>query len=418
MKLFLTTAFGVLTLLACQNNQTNTNNSTQANLNDTVNLDSQTNSPVETEDPNTDFEPSFEGQTRAPGLVTSTEYEGTLITSDLDEPWGITPLPDGRLLITENEGNMRIVNPDNGEIGDEITGIPDVDDKGQGGLLGLTLDPNFSSNKMIYWVFSEKVANGNHSAVAKGKLSSDEKSIENPQVIYRSTPTYNGDKHFGGRIIFDNDGNLFVSIGERSDKGIREEAQNINSSLGTIIRITTDGQPVAGNPFEGHSDGLPEIYTYGHRNPQGLDFHPETGELWSNEFGPQGGDELNLIKPGKNYGWPIITYGIEYSGDFIGNPPIQQKEGMEQPVYYWDPVLSPSGMTFYTGNIEEWKNNLFITGLNSHHIARIVLENNRVIGEERILENEGQRFRDITQGEDGALYAITDEGRLYKIDKK
>src|SRR5690606_23181494 len=240
----------------------------------------------------------------------------------------------------------------------------------------------------------------------KGRLSDDEKTIENAQVIYRATPTYDGTLHYGGRVVFDKNGDLFVSLGERSDLETRVRAQDLKSSLGKIIHITTEGQPVSGNPFEGRADALPEIYSYGHRNPQGLAFQPETGELWSNEFGPRGGDELNLIKAGANYGWAIITYGLEYSGKAIGEP-IQQKEGMEQPIYYWDPVISPSGMTFYTGdNIPEWKNNLFISGLSSTHIARIVIKDNKVVGEERILEDEKQRFRDITQGNDGALYAI------------
>ncbi len=375
--------------------------------------------PVETNEPNTDYEPAFEGQTRAPGVKTTTPYEGMIITEALSSPWAVVALPDGRLLVNENEGYMVIVDPETGQISDQITGIPEVDDEGQGGLLGLTLDPDFSNNRMVYWVFSERVADGNHTAVAKGRLADDESSIENAEVIYRALPTYDGRLHYGGRIIFDDDGNLFVSTGERSDKVTRPQAQDLNSALGKILRITTDGEPVAGNPFENQDNALPEIYSYGHRNVQGLDFHPVTGDLWNNEFGPRGGDELNLVKPGLNYGWPVITYGLEYSGDAIGDPPIQQKEGMEQPVYYWDPVLSPSGMTFYTGtNIPEWENNLFITGLSSNHIARLVIENNRVVGEERILPDEGERFRDITQGPDGALYTVTQGGKLYKIDKK
>lgn len=416
MRIIFTTVFLVATLVSCKNVNSSSNQNSSST---TDTLEVETKAPVETKEANTDYKPAFEGQTRIDGVTTSTSFESTVIANDLNAPWGIVALPDGRLLITENAGSMRIVNPTSGEVGEKISGIPTVDDRGQGGLLGLTLDPDFSSNRMIYWVFSEKVAAGNHAAVAKGRLSDDEKTIEKPQVIYRVTPTYDGDKHFGGRIIFDKEGNLFVSSGERSDLETRSESQNLQSTLGKLIHITTEGKPVSGNPFEGQADALPEIYSYGHRNPQGLAFHPETGELWSNEFGPLGGDELNLIKAGTNYGWPIITYGLEYSGATIGNPVIQQKEGMEQPVYYWDPVLSPSGMTFYTGNnIPEWKNNLFITGLNSNHIARIVLEDNKVVGEERLLDNEGQRFRDITQGTDGALYAVTDEGRLYKIDKK
>ena len=374
--------------------------------------------PVETNKGNADYSPAFEGQTRVAGAKTSTAYEGTVITEGLTSPWGIVSLPDGRLLINENAGNMRIVDVASGELGEPITGLPEVDDRGQGGLLGLTLDPDFGANRMVYWVFSEPASGGNHTAVAKGRLADDEKTIENAQVIYRALPTYDGRLHYGGRIIFDKDGNLFVSTGERSDIETRPQSQDLQSALGKILRITTDGQPVAGNPFEGQADALPEIYSYGHRNTQGLAFHPETGDLWNNEFGPRGGDEINLIKPGNNYGWPDITYGIEYSGETIGEPVIQQKDGMEQPVYYWDPVLSPSGMTFYTGdNIPEWKNNLFIAGLSSMHIARLIIKDNKVVGEERILDREGQRFRDITQGTDGALYTVTDGGKLYKIDK-
>ena len=199
----------------------------------------------------------------------------------------------------------------------------------------------------------------------------------------------------------------------------RQQAPDLISGLGKILHITTVGKPVAGNLLEGQADARPEIYSYGHRNPQGLAFHPETGDLWNSEFGPRGGDEINIVKAGSNYGWPVITYGLEYSGDKIGTPVIQQKDGMEQPVYYWDPVLSPSGMTFYTGErIPEWKNNLFIGGLSSTHIARLVIEDNKVVGEERLLSSEGQRFRDVRQAKDGALYALTDAGRLYKIDKK
>jgi glucose/arabinose dehydrogenase len=213
-------------------------------------------------------------------------------------------------------------------------------------------------------------------------------------------------------------GNLIIGTGERYDIETRPQAQDLNSGFGKVIRITKEGAPAAGNPFIGQQGARPEIYSYGHRNVQGLAFHPETGDLWENEFGPRGGDELNLIAPGKNYGWPVISYGVEYGGGKIGKG-ITKQAGMEQPVYYWDPVLSPSGMTFYTGDkMPEWKNNLFIAGLNSKHIARLVIKNKKVVGEERLLAQEGQRFRDVTMGKDGFLYALTDEGRLYQIGIK
>jgi glucose/arabinose dehydrogenase len=270
---------------------------------------------------------------------------------------------------------------------------------------------------MVYWSFSENTGQANLTAIAKGSLSADEKKIENAKVIYRATPAHNSVLHYGGRILFDKTGNLIISTGERSDLVTRPQAQDLNSALGKVIRITKDGQAAPGNPFAGRSGVRPELYSYGHRNVQGLAFNPETGDLWETEFGPRGGDELNLIQPGKNYGWPTITYGLEYSGEKVGQG-ITQKDGLEQPVYYWDPVLSPSGITFYAGDqIPEWKNNLFIGGLSSMHIARLVIKNNRVVGEEMLLSRENQRFRDITQGKDGALYAITDDGRLYRIGK-
>lgn len=371
---------------------------------------------VETKKPNSDYKPAFEGQTRIAAVKTTTPYQVKILSSELHRPWGITNLPDGRFLITEKDGDMRIATQD-GALSDAITGIPAVNSSGQGGLLGVTIDPDFASNRMVYWVFSEKETNGNLTAVAKGKLAADEKSIENAQVIYRATPAHNSTLHYGGRILFDTTGNIIFSTGERSDLETRPQAQFLNSSLGKIIRITTDGKAAPGNPFENRSDARPEIYSYGHRNVQGLAINPATGNLWESEFGPRGGDEINLIGPGKNYGWPIITYAIEYNGSKVGDG-IQQKEGMEQPVYYWDPVISPSGITFCSSDaIPEWKNNLFVCSLSAEHIDRLVIKNNKVVGEERLLSDQSQRFRDITQGKDGALYAITDQGRLYRIGK-
>lgn len=376
-----------------------------------------TSAPVETKNGNTDYKPAFEGQTRIAGVKSSTAYEFAILDSTLSRPWGIAVLPDGRFVVTEKEGTMRIVST-TGTHGEPLNGIPRVSSEGQGGLLGICLDPAFEQNRMVYWAFSEPLEAGNLTSVAKGKLSADEKSMEGVRVIYRATPAYKGTLHFGGRVLFAKDGNLFLSTGERSDLETRPQSQDINSGLGKIIRITTEGKPVAGNPFGNKPNARPEVYSYGHRNVQGIAFHPVTGDLWETEFGPRGGDELNRVEPGKNYGWPVITYGIEYSGPKIGDA-IQQKEGMEQPVYYWDPVISPSGITFYDSDvIPEWKNNLFISCLSGMHICRVVIENNKVVGEERLLANEEQRFRDITQGKDGALYAITDQGRLYRIYKK
>jgi glucose/arabinose dehydrogenase len=373
--------------------------------------------PVETLKANSDYKPAFEGQTRIAGLKTTTPYEVKILDSSLSRPWGIAALPDGRFLITEKEGTIRVAAA-NGTHGAPISGIPAVNSAGQGGLLGICIDPAFEQNRMVYWAFSEPQAGGNLTAVAKGKLSTDEAVMENVTVIYRATPAYAGTLHYGGRVLFSKDGHLFVSTGERSDLETRPQAQDVNSGLGKVIRISTDGTPVADNPFEGKPNSRPEIYSYGHRNVQGLAIHPVTGDLWESEFGPRGGDEINRLEPGKNYGWPTITYGIEYSGEKIGDA-IQQKKGLEQPVYYWDPVISPSGITFYSGDaIPEWKNNLFISCLSGLHICRLVIKNNKVVGEERLLAEEGQRFRDITQGADGALYAITDQGRLYRIAKK
>lgn len=373
--------------------------------------------PVETQEPNATYKPAFEGQTRIKGVKTKTPIESKVVTESLERPWGITTLPDGRFLITQKSGTLRIADA-SGKVSEAIKGLPDVDDRGQGGLLGITIDPDFSKNRMVYWTFSEKVKDGNLTAVAKGRLANDERSIENAKVIYRATPSYDGDKHYGSRILFDKTGNLIISTGERSDIETRPKAQDLKAALGKIIRITVDGKPVPGNPFINNPKARPELYSYGHRNPQGLALHPVTGDLWESEMGPRGGDEINRIQAGKNYGWPTITYGIEYDGRTIGGSKTQM-DGMEQPVYYWDPVQSPSGITFYSkGNIPEWENNLFIGGLSSMHIARLVIENNKVTGEERLLANEKERFRDLTQGKDGALYAITDSGKLYRISKK
>ena len=375
-----------------------------------------TSPPVERKQANTDYKPAFPGQTRITGVKTTTAYKVDKLAGDLGSPWAVVPMPDGRLLITDKSGFMQIYDA-NGKMVKKIDGFPAVENRGQGGMLDVALDPAFATNKTIYWSYSERYGSGNLMAVAKGQLNEASSRIDNPIVIFRATPALNGGLHFGSRLIFDKDGNLFVSTGERSILEGRKQAQWLHSGLGKIFKITKEGKPAPGNPFLNQKDAMPEIYAYGIRNAQGLDLHPVTGELWENEFGPRGGDELNIIKPGKNYGWPTITYGIEYGGPTIGDG-IQQKAGMEQPIYYWDPVLSPSGMAFYKGNaIPEWKNNLFIGGLNSQHIARLVIVNNKVVGEERLLADKNERFRDIAYYND-MLYAVTDNGNLYRISKK
>ena len=364
---------------------------------------------------NTSYKPAFAGQTRIKSITTSTRYKVEKIAEKLGRPWAIISLPDGRLMITEKSGFITIHSAD-GVLLKKIAGLPPVDDRSQGGLLDVAPDPDFSKNKTIYWSFSQKVGDGNLTAVAKGQLSADETSVQNTVVIFQATPALKSDAHFGSRLLFDKMGNLFVSAGERSILEGRAQAQLLNSGLGKVYKITKEGKSAPGNPFLHQANARPEIYSYGHRNPQGLDINPVTGDLWEAEFGPRGGDELNLIKPGKNYGWPVITYGIEYDGNKIGDA-IQEKAGMEQPVYYWDPVVSPSGMVFYTSDsIPEWKNNLFIACLSSMHIDRLVIENDKVVGEESLLLDKKERFRDVAQM-DGKLYAVTDGGLLFRISK-
>lgn len=383
---------------------------------DNNNADTSSLPPVETKAPNSNYQPAFSGQTRISSVKTTTKYKVEKIAEKLGSPFAIVTMPDGRLMVTLKSGYMEI-HDKNGALVKKITGFPPVVFAGQGGLLDVAFDPNFAGNKMIYWSFSEKYSPGNLTAVAKGKLNEAAGKVENVSVIFRATPALNSNLHFGSRLVFDKDGNLFVSAGERSILEGRAQAQKLESHLGKVFKITTDGKPAAGNPFLNQAAAMPEIYSYGHRNPQGLDINPATGELWEAEFGPRGGDEVNIIHAGKNYGWPIITYGIEYSGEKIGDA-IQQKAGMEQPVYYWDPVISPSGICFYNGSaIPEWKNNLFIASLSGQHVDRLVIKNNKVVGEERLLTDKNDRFRDITYSND-MLYAITDGGDIYRISKE
>ncbi|WP_153796733.1 PQQ-dependent sugar dehydrogenase [Foetidibacter luteolus] len=410
--LYVYAAIALSTAYACSGNN---NTSAQADSTaSTAAADTTGLPPVETNEPNSKYQPAFKGQTRIAGAKTTTAYKVDKIAEKLGNPWAVIPLTDGRLLITDKSGFMQVADADGKNL-KKITGFPKVEDAGQGGMLDVALDPAFDNNKIIYWSFSEKYESGNLTAVAKGKLDEAKGVIENPTVIFRATPAINSNLHFGSRLIFDKDGNLFVSTGERSIPEGRAKAQLLETGQGKIFKITTDGKP-ASNAFSSKPGAMPGLVAYGLRNPQGLDINPATGDLWEVEFGPRGGDEVNIIRAGNNYGWPVITYGIEYSGEPIGEAK-QQKEGMEQPIYYWDPVISPSGISFYKGNaIPEWENNLFIGGLSSMHIARLVIKDNKVVGEERLLADKKERFRDIAYS-NGMLYAVTDGGSLYRISK-
>lgn len=371
---------------------------------------------VETRKANTDYKPAFKGQTRINSVRSRTAYKDEVINDKLSGPWGICVLPDGRLLISGKPGTMQILTTQ-GKILKTITGFPKVHFQGQGGLLDVNIDPDFKTNRMVYWTYAQPGEKGAALAVAKGKLSADETRLEKVSVIFEAVPRHKGGGQYGSRLVFDKKGNILVSSGDRSANNIRQKAQDLSATTGKIIRITKTGKPVADNPFIGKANAKPEIYALGFRNPDGLAINPATGDLWEAEFGPRGGDELNLIKAGGNYGWPVVTYGIEYSGEKVYEG-IQQKEGTIQPVYYWDPSISPGCMIFYTGNIAEWKNNILLGGLGGVHIARLVIRNNRVVGEERLLESRQERWRCMAVGKDGNLYAGTDSGKLYKISKK
>ncbi len=360
--------------------------------------------------------PAFAGQTRAPGVRTEVAMTHTVVASGLVHPWGLAAMPDGRWLVTEKPGRLRIISAE-GQMGEPITGLPAVDARGQGGLLDVAVGPTFAQDRMIYWSYAEPRDGGNATSVARGALSADGASVSDVQVIFRALPTYDGDKHFGSSLAFAPDGKLFITLGERSDAPMRPQAQALDSHMGKIIRINADGSVPQDNPFVGQAGALPEIWSTGHRNVQGVAIQPGTGAVWTIEHGTRGGDELNRPEAGKNYGWPIIAYGIEYRGAPI-NEGITAREGLEQPVYYWDPVIAPGGQTFYSGAMfPGWEGNLLVAALKEKHIARLVLEGDRVVGEERLLTDLGERVRDVAIAADGAVWAITDEenGKLVRL---
>jgi glucose/arabinose dehydrogenase len=322
------------------------------------------------------------------------------LAAGLEHPWGLAFMPDGRMLVTERAGRLRILAKD-GTLSDPLNGVPAVVAKGQGGLLDVALDPNFTENKLVYITYAEPGEGGAGTAVARGRLG--DAGLEDVQVIFRQTPKVSGGNHFGGRLVFTPDGKLFVTLGERFKF---EPAQDLTSHLGKIVRINPDGSVPPDNPFIGHKDAQPEIWSYGHRNVQGAAINPETGKLWASEFGPRGGDELNIVAPGANYGWPVVSWGKHYDGEDIPDPPTHPE--FADAIRHWTPVISPSGIAFYTADaIPGWKDSLLISGLSSEAIIRLSLDGETVTDEERI--PMGARIRDVAQGPDGAVYALTDQ---------
>jgi glucose/arabinose dehydrogenase len=373
--------------------------------------------PVETDPPNVpEFKPAFPGQTRAPGVRSQTAISVSEVAGGFDKPWAIAFLPDQRMLVTEKPtGRLYIVTSD-GKKSAPVAGLPPVDGRDQGGLLDVELGPDFATSGLVYWTYYEPRDGGNGLAVARARLvDGDKPRVEATQVIFRMQPTLDSTKHAGGRLVFTPDQKLFVVLGERSVRAGRVQARNLGSHFGKVVRLLPDGSVPSDNPFVGKAGARPEIWSLGHRNilSAALDAR---NRLWIVEMGPRGGDELNLVERAKDYGWPTIGYGEEYSGERIHQK--TQETGLEQPVYYWDPVISPSGLTIYSGDLfPEWKGNFFIGALSGQALVRLVIENDRVVGEERLLADRGDRIRDVVQGPEGALYVLTDDddGKLLKL---
>lgn len=362
------------------------------------------------------FPPAFAGQTQAPPVKSKSAFHVQELASGFNQPWALAFLPDGRFLVTEKPtGKLFIVNRA-GQKSAPVAGLPQVDGRAQGGLLDVEIGPDFAQSGLIYWTYYEPRAGGNGLAVARAKLvQGDKPRVEKLQVIFRMQPTLDSTLHAGGRLVFAPDGTLFVTLGDRSIPAGRAQAQDLGSHLGKVVRLKPDGSVPKDNPFVGRKGARQDIWSSGHRNilSAALD---EKQRLWIAEMGPRGGDELNRPEAGKDYGWPTIGYGVEYSGEPIHKR--AQAQGMEQPVYFWNPVISPSGMVIYTGALfPEWRGNILIGGLSSRALIRLVMKNDRVVGEERLLTDRKERIREVVQGPEGALYLLTDEdnGRLLKV---
>ncbi|MGM4890869.1 PQQ-dependent sugar dehydrogenase [Tardiphaga sp. 862_B3_N4_1] len=336
------------------------------------------------------------------------------VASGLAYPWALAFLPEGRMLVTERPGRIRIVSPQ-GQLSPAVKGVPEVMAIGQGGLLDVITDKNYAQNTTIYFCYSERSGSGARTAIARGKLiDGTAPRLDDMKVIFRQDGPLSSGNHHGCRIVQAPDSNLFVTLGEHYSG--RDQAQNLDNHLGKLIRIAPDGSVPKDNPFVGRDGARPEIWSYGHRNQQGLAINPATGDLWETEHGPRGGDEVNIIGKGKNYGWPVIGYGIDYSGAKIHET--TSKAGMEQPVKYWVPSIAPSGMTFYTGDLfPRWRGSLFTGALAGQMLVRLQLNGNTVTSEERVLQNLNERIRDVRQGPDGALWLLTDSsaGRILRI---
>jgi glucose/arabinose dehydrogenase len=368
--------------------------------------------------------PAFAGQTDAPESKSTVALDVTTVAEGLVSPWSLEFLPDGRMLVTEKPGRLRIVAKD-GKLSEPVAGLPMVDARGQGGLLDVVLAPDFAKSQMMYWSYAEPREGGqNNTAVARGKLvDGAAPRVDSMQVIYHQAPSMTSNLHYGSRLVWSRDGTLFVTQGERSIIPGRMQSQQMDSGLGKVVRINADGSIPKDNPFVGKQGVRPEIWSFGHRNVQAAALHPTTGDLWEVEHGTRGGDEVNIARKGKDYGWPTIAYGIEYQGGPITGG-ITQKDGMEQPIYYWDPNIAPSGMVFYTGDLfPAWKGNLFIGGLAARALVRLVVDaQGKVTGEERLLRDmqPRERIRDLAQGPDGAIYLATDntKGRILRVAPK
>ena len=335
----------------------------------------------------------------------------------LDHPWGMAFLPDGGMLVTERPGRIRFVSAE-GQVSEPIAGVPEVVAMGQGGLLDVTLHPRFADNRLVYFSFSEPGEDGaNGTAIAHGRLADDLSALDDVEVIFRQQPKARSNAHFGSRLVFDRDGNLFATLGERSAPRYRVLAQDLGTHLGKVIRIRDDGSVPDDNPFVDRPGAMPEIWSYGHRNPQGMARHPVTGAIWTHEHGPRGGDEVAIPKAGENHGWPIFSFGTEYSGAPITELKEHPPE-FASPVWQWSPSIAPSGMAFYDGDaIPEWKGDLFVGALAGASLRRLLLEGDRVTGEEVLLAELGRRIRDVEVGPDGRLYLLTDEddGEILRI---